>query len=99
MFCRSVPLLNPIVLSNLNMNRSDVKKQFSVTVIARDVKFGIKTRSDWPKMGQIWDFLGSISVHFGSPSLNVLKLILRYQICLIWGQSDPILMPNLTPCC
>ena len=28
-------------------------------------------------MGQIWDFLRSVSVHFGSPSQNVLKLILK----------------------
>ena len=30
-----------------------------------------------PQMGQIWDFLRSVSVHFGSPSQNVLKLILK----------------------
>ena len=30
-----------------------------------------------PKMEQIWDFLRSVSVHFGSPSQNVLKLILK----------------------
>ena len=28
-------------------------------------------------MGQIWDFLRSVSVHFGSLSQNVLKLILK----------------------
>ena len=30
-----------------------------------------------PKWEQIWDFLRSVSVHFGSPSQNVLKLILK----------------------
>ena len=33
----------------------------------RIIKFGIQIGSDWPKMGQIWDFLRSVSVHFGSP--------------------------------
>ena len=28
-------------------------------------------------MGQIWDFLRSVLVHFGSTSQNVLKLILK----------------------
>ena len=28
-------------------------------------------------MGQIWDFLRSVSVHFGSPSQNVLKIIFK----------------------
>ena len=30
-----------------------------------------------PKMGQILDFLRSVSVHFGSGSRNVLKLVLK----------------------
>ena len=34
-------------------------------------------RSDRPQMGQIWDFLRSVSVDFGSVSQNVLKLILK----------------------
>jgi len=33
----------------------------------RDVTFGIQIGSDWPQMGQIWDFLRSVSVHFVSP--------------------------------
>ena len=57
------------------------------------VKFGIQIRSDWPLMGQIWDFFRSVSVHFGfvqtihipviiqadfvDTSQNVLKLILK----------------------
>ena len=36
-------------------------------------------------MGQIWDILRP--VHFG--------LFKKSQICPIWGQSDPILMPTL----
>ena len=38
---------------------------------------GIHNGSDWPQMGQIWGLLRSVSVHFGSPSQNVLKLILK----------------------
>ena len=36
---------------------------FSLThlVLCRDVKFGIQIGSDWPQMGQIWDFLRSVS--------------------------------------
>ena len=46
-------------------------------ISTRDRKFSIQIVSDWPQMGQIWDFLRSVSVHFGSMSLNVLKLILK----------------------
>ena len=49
-----------------------------------DVKFRIQIGSNWPQMGQIWDFLRSVSVHFGA------------QICPILGQSDPIWIPNST---
>ena len=38
---------------------------------------------NWTKMGQIWDFLTSVSVHFGMPSQNVLKNDLKKS--LIWG--------------
>ena len=38
---------------------------------------GLQILPDWPQMGQIWDFLRSVSVHFGSLSQNVLKLILK----------------------
>ena len=31
---------------------------------SRNVKFGIQVGSDWPQMGQIWDFLKSVSLHF-----------------------------------
>ena len=56
---------------------------------------GTLTGSDWHQMGQIMDFLRSVSVHFGS-SQNKLKLIIKKsQICPIWGHSDPIWMPNL----
>ena len=33
-----------------------------------DVKFGIKIESDWPQIGQIWELLRSVSVHFGAVS-------------------------------
>ena len=47
--------------------------------------------SDWPQMRQIRDFFRSNSVHFGSPSQNVLNLIWKKsRICPIWGQSDPL---------
>ena len=42
-----------------------------------DVKFAIQIGSDWPQMGQIWDFLRSVSVHFGAVRQNVLKLVLK----------------------
>ena len=58
------------------------------------------------KMGQIapkWDksviFSDQISVHFGSPSQNVLKSDLKKsRICLICGQSDPLLAKIWEPC-
>ena len=42
-----------------------------------DVKFCIQIGSDWPQIGHIWDFLRSVSVHFGAGRQNVLKLILK----------------------
>ena len=42
----------------------------------RDHEFGIQIGSDWPQMEQIWDFLRSVSEHFGAARQNVLKLIL-----------------------
>ena len=44
---------------------------------SQDVKFGIQIGSDLFQMGQTWDFLRSVSVHFGSASQNVQKLILK----------------------
>ena len=49
----------------------------------RDVKFCIQIGSDWPQLGQIWDFLRSVSV----------------QIFPILGQCEPIWMQNLTSLC
>ena len=46
----------------------------------RDVKFDILFGSDLPQMGQIRDFLRSVSVHFGSPRQIILKLILKSLI-------------------
>ena len=45
--------------------------------MSKDVKFGIQSGSDWAQMGQILDFLRSVSVHFGAPRQNLLKLILK----------------------
>ena len=63
----------------------------SISSKSRDVKFGIqKIESDWPQMGQILDFLSSVSLHFGSSSQNVLKLILKSsRFVPFGGQSDP----------
>ena len=46
-------------------------------LVCRDVIFAPQIRSYWPKMGQIWDFLRSVSVHFGSPRINLLILLLK----------------------
>ena len=43
---------------------------------AREGRMGTKLGHIVP-MGQIWDFITSVSVHFGTPSQNVLKLILK----------------------
>ena len=49
--------------------------------------------SDWLQMGQIlmWDFLRSVSVHFGSPSQNVLKQILKSPRFVPFGPIWPCL--------
>ena len=44
---------------------------------SRAVKFVIQIASVWLQMGQIWDFLRSVSVHFGLASQNILKRILK----------------------
>ena len=57
-----------------------------ITSETRDAKFGIQIGLDWPQIGKIWDFLRSVSVHFGAVRQNVLKLIFKKsQICPIWG--------------
>ena len=62
-------------------------------LIGRDLKFDILIGSDWPEMGQVWDFLRSVSVHFGSPIQNVLKLILKVpnlsHLVPIWPNYEP----------
>ena len=56
--------------------------------LGRKVQFGIQIGPDWPQMEQIWDFLRSVSVPFGS-EIDLKKS----QICPIWG---PIwIWPNL----
>ena len=34
----------------------ETKPEMTEDMTARDVKFGIQIGSDWPKIGQIWDF-------------------------------------------
>ena len=54
-------------LSSLVYNCLIKVESGSLTLLSRDVKFGIQIGSDrWPHMGQIWDFLRSVSLHFGS---------------------------------
>ena len=46
---------------------------------------------DWHQMGEIWDFLRSVSVHFGAGRQTVLKSdVKKSRICPIWHQSDLI---------
>ena len=47
--------------------RSDSDTLNHLQIPHRDAKFGIQIVSDWRQKGQIWDFLRSVSVHFGSP--------------------------------
>ena len=49
-----------------------------------------KIRSDWPKMGQIWDFLRSVSVHFGSAEPKCTETVLKKsRICPIFWPMWP----------
>ena len=60
----------------------------------RDVKFDSKL----VRLVQSGIFIRLVSVHFGSASQNVLKLIFKSPGFVPFaGQSDPIRMPNLTP--
>ena len=56
-------------------------------MVIRDVKVAIQIGSGWTQMGKIWDFLRSVSVHFGSPSQNVLKLILKSPRFVPFGNN------------
>ena len=56
-----------------------------------DGRLGPKVSQESPQMGQIRGFFRSDSVHFGSPSQNVLNMNWKNpQICPIWGQFDPL---------
>ena len=46
-------------------------------------------------MGQIWDFLRSVSVHFGSPIQNVLKLIFKIPRLISFGANLTNFRPTL----
>ena len=37
-----------------------------ISVVSRSDKFRIQIGSDWSQMGQIWNFLFSVSVHYVS---------------------------------
>ena len=51
-------------------------------------KFGIQIGSDVPQMGQIWDFLRSVSVHFGAGAPKCTETDLKkYQICSNLGAN------------
>ena len=55
-----------------------------------DVTFGDQFGSDWSQMGQIWDFLKSVSVHLGAgvPDLSHL----RANLTQFGGKPD---MPDM----
>ena len=56
---------------------------FSITNVAvNDVNFVSQIRSDWPQMGQIWDFLKSVSVHFGSHRQTQTQVIALLKLFL-----------------
>ena len=57
------------------MNENPVSQNLDVAT--RGGEFGIQIGSDWPQMGQIWEFLRSVYVHFGAGRQEVLKLILK----------------------
>ena len=48
-----------------------------------------QSRSDWSQIGQIWGFIQIRSKCAGTD-------LKKNHISFIWGQSDPIWMPNLT---
>ena len=51
----------------------------------------VQCGSDWTQMGQIRNFFRLHSVHFCSPSQDVLNSDLKKsRICQIWDQSDPL---------
>ena len=55
-------------------------------VSQRVVQFAIQIGSDWSHMGQICDFLRSVSVHFGAGAPKCTETDLKKsQICPIWG--------------
>ena len=60
---------------------------------------GITARigADWPQVGQIWDFLRSVSVHIGAPRQNVLKLILKSPRFVPFGANLTQFEATLTP--
>ena len=68
-----------------------IERCFTVWVVYRDVKFDIQIGYDCPQMGQIWDFLTSVSVYFGSARSKCTETDLKkYQTFPIWSQPDPI---------
>ena len=55
--------------------------------VTRDAKFSIQIGSYWPRLWQIVEFLRSVSVHFGSTSQNVLKLIFKSSRFVSFGAN------------
>ena len=62
--------------------------------ITQKSEIGPQIWSDWTQMGQIFDFLRSVSVHFGSASQNVLKLILKSQRIFPFGVTLTVFRPK-----
>ena len=50
----------------VNMGNCDRLKLTEKACDSWNVKFDIEIGSDWTQMGPIWDFLRSVSVHFGA---------------------------------
>ena len=90
-----------IVISNLELVQHGYRCRCSnrcslyPEVPYRDIRAGYLIGSYWPQMGQFWDFLRSVIVHFGSQVQNVMELILKIQalshLVAIW----PIFRPNV----
>ena len=78
----------------------NMRPSLSILCMKQGCQFLAQGVSDWSQIGKIWDFLRSVSIHFGSASQNVQKLILKSPRFVSFG-------PNLTqlwsqiwhPCC
>ena len=83
---RSLPGVSPRVMTGVCPRASSDSSAIKLTIV-RHGRFGLKVG----KIRIKCDKSGAFSVHFGSPSQNVLKTDLKkYQICPIKGQYEPM---------